>query len=237
MKSKQQLQLFLLPFAGGSATHYRDLVAYLDPRIEAIPVEYAGRGTRSRESFIVDYDVFLGDVSSNILRQRNSELPYAVLGYSMGSNIVYHLIAKRFLDTDPIYLFLCARDCVDQPSPSLQHYRLDDVDFLEEIRKLGGLDDRLLKDERFLKIYMKPIREDYRVLGQFRYSDMDRSLPCDTAVLYCEKDTPFSTIKGWDGLVDGEVNYYALGDNHFFIRQNYREMADIINAQLQCFLE
>lgn len=237
MRFEPQLQLFLLPFAGGSAAHYRELIACLDPRVEAFPVEYAGRGTRSRESFIVDYDAFLKDVSSTVLRKRDSDLPYAILGYSMGGNIVYHLIVKKLLNVDPLHLFLCARDCVAQPSPSLQHYRLSDADFLEEIRKLGGFDERLLQNDRFLQIYMKPIREDYRVLGQFRYSETDRKLPCDTTVLYSEQDTPFSTVKGWNRLVDGKVDYYALGGNHFFIKQSYSEMADIINAKLQCFLE
>ena len=44
-----KIQLFLLPYAGGSSFSFMKLVHFLNPQIEAIPIEYAGRGRRKEE--------------------------------------------------------------------------------------------------------------------------------------------------------------------------------------------
>lgn len=42
----KQIQLFLVPFAGGNLYSFKNLDKHLDSRIDVVPIEYAGRGRR-----------------------------------------------------------------------------------------------------------------------------------------------------------------------------------------------
>ena len=92
--NKKKIQLFLLPFAGGNSASFKRLTDLLDSHIEVISVEYAGRLSRYKEDYITDYEKFLEDVASYI-HGRRSDLPIAVLGYSLGSVLAFDLITKR----------------------------------------------------------------------------------------------------------------------------------------------
>jgi surfactin synthase thioesterase subunit len=47
----QKLKLFCVPYAGGSAKTFLGWKKWLDPGIELIPVELAGRGARVKDQF------------------------------------------------------------------------------------------------------------------------------------------------------------------------------------------
>ena len=235
MKSKG-IQLFLLPFAGGSMVAFRNLVKCIDSRIEAIPIEYSGRGSRRHEPYRESYGEFLEDVRNHILRMRSRQLPYGILGYSMGGNIAYDLVVQSLLEEEPVRIFLCAKDCVDVAAASLGYYRLPDREFVEKMQTLGGIDRRIVSNERFLNIYLKPIRKDYEILGQFQYQKTSRRLQADVTVMYCEKDTPFESVAGWRNLTDGCIDFYEIGEHHFFIHDHYEKMAEIINSHLNRYL-
>ena len=95
---------------------------------------------------------------------------------------------------------------------------------------MGGIDERLQKNQRFLDIFLRVIRADYRILGQFQYKG--QVLPCDIAVMYSDADTPNALVTGWEHLTTGSTSFYEMGGPHFFILQHYREMAKVINQTL-----
>ena len=49
--SDKEYQLFFLPFAGGNATVYNDIIQKLSNNIEVYTVEYSGHGRRVKEPF------------------------------------------------------------------------------------------------------------------------------------------------------------------------------------------
>lgn len=226
----KQIQLFIIPFAGESAGAFKRLVGELDGSIEAIPIEYAGHGSRIHEAAIEGYSDFLRDAAAQVAKQRNTAIPCAVLGYSMGSNIAFDLITQGLIDGEVTHFFPCARAAVDDPGPSLEYYQLPDDVFTEKILELGGIDERLQKNRRFLDIFLRVIRADYRILGQFQYKG--QLLPCDISVMYSEGDTSSALVAGWEHLTAGSASFHEMGGPHFFILQHYREMAEVINHTL-----
>ncbi|MEH2945014.1 thioesterase domain-containing protein [Lachnospiraceae bacterium KK002] len=228
----KKIQLFLLPFAGGDAYSFKNLTDELDSRIDAITVEYAGHGTRRKEKFIVDYQEFLEDVLSNINEQRVAGAGYAVLGYSMGSAITFDLLTKKLLDGNPLHAFLCARGCPKYKSPTQSYYALSEDEFISKVMQLGGMEERLLTDKRFSNIYLRPLRADYNVWSQYKYDESDENLSCNLSVFYSSKDETCINPFGWAELTSGNVDFYEMGENHFFILQHYKEMAEIISKVL-----
>ena len=108
------VQLFMLPYAGGNISSFNKLISCLDERIEAITVEYSGRGSRRGEGYITGYEPFVVDIINYIHAHRNTDLPYILFGYSMGSALVYDVIRSSEILATPILVIVCARGFVEQ---------------------------------------------------------------------------------------------------------------------------
>lgn len=230
----KQVQLFILPYAGGSIASFKRLSDLVDGTVEVITVEYPGRGTRAKEMFANSIWELLDDAIKYCNMQRDESVPYAVMGYSMGSIIAYEMLARKSIPGVLKHLFISA-----EVSPKERALELRQVDnpteerVLKRIRKLGGFDERLLMNSRFKNIYVKPMLSDYRLFFEYRFSGYTEKIQADTTFFYCEEDTPYTEIMKWNELVEGTADFHEFGDNHFFINQHYEEMAQIINKNLR----
>lgn len=234
----KQMQLFILPYAGGSIEAFKRLTDLIDDRIDVVTVEYAGRGTRAREPLASTFDELFNDSVSYAVSKRNEEIPYAILGYSMGGIFAYEFLKREVLKGINRHTFICAETSpkerasefskVNNPSDSL---------IMERARKLGGINERLVENERFYNIYMKPMLSDYKLLFNYRFQHQaNKKVRSDVTFFYSERDTPYKSLENWGELIEGNYDYYQFGDNHFFINQYYAEMASVINLHLMSFL-
>lgn len=223
----EKIQLFILPFAGGNASSFNKLIEFIDQRIEVVTIEYSGRGTRLKEGYIVDYDMFIADVVQQIRRRRNPKLDLSLFGYSMGATIVYELTSSNMLDAKPKHIFYGARNCLKTEKLSA----MDEDDFVRYSMTLGGFDEHIIQNKRMFKLFIHPLKDDYTIAKQYKFSE--GILPsCDTTVFYCEKDTSYNEVYGWSELTVGSTSFYEFGENHFFIKDHYKEIAEIINNTL-----
>jgi len=238
MPPDKKLQLFLLPFAGGSAAAFLRLTENLSPAVEAVTVEYAGRGTRAREPLAEDFSALLEDATNYIRRRRRAELPYALFGYSMGSLLAWELAAQERIGGKLEWLFLAAEvSPVEQTLSLRQSEAPTDEWIFSQVERFGGLDERIMSNPRFAKIYMRPMLSDFRRFCEYRFHDPGHRLKTDATIFYCDRDTPRQHVEKWRELIDGTVDLHEFGDNHFFINRFYREMAEIMNARLAERLE
>ncbi|MCI8466539.1 MAG: thioesterase [Lachnospiraceae bacterium] len=226
-----KIQLFLLPFAGGNSASFHRLTEHLDPCIETICVEYAGRLSRRKEAYITKYKEFLKDTAA-FINVRRKKLPFALLGYSLGSVLVYDLIVNQMLYGEADHCFICSRGDLKDENISQEYRDLSDKEFVQKMKELGGFDEKILENRRFLKIYMEPVRMDYLVWSDYRYIEQGRKIPCNTTVIYSSQDPLSAGAHEWKSLVSAETDFYELGENHFFINQYYKEMAELIHQHL-----
>ncbi len=227
----ENIQLFILPFAGGNSGSFSNLVSCLEKEIIPITIEYSGRFARSKDGYITKYDDFLADVANQI-RERRDDKPWALLGYSLGSVLAFDIASAGFADEKLQHVFICARGNLKNQYISQMYAGLNDDEFADKIVELGGFDERLLANKRFLSIFMKPVRSDYIVWSDYLFTDDGRKIPCDTTMIYSASDPLCDGVRAWDDLCTGKTDYYEMGENHFFIRDHYAEMANIINAKL-----
>ncbi len=228
----KEIQLFLLPFAGGSSTSFTKLISCLDERINAVAVEYAGRGTRSKEPLFTDYQSFFNDIVNHIRDRRNENVPFALLGYSLGGALAFEIAAGGLIPGRLSHVVICARDSISEPSFTQEYSNLTENEFAEKIKELGGVDERILKNKRFRDIYFKPLHADYEIWNQFQYDPDCKKMPCDITVLYSDEDNTCKNPVGWTEFTKGKADFYEIGHNHFFINDHYKEMAEIINRAL-----
>ena len=232
MHSKQ-IQLFIFPYAGGSIASFKRVTDLLDQRIDVVTVEYSGRGTRSKEPLAASFGEMLDDATKYCMQRRKDTIPFAVMGYSMGCFLSYEALAKKLIQGEATHYFLCA-----EISPQTRRFELENVQnpsddwLIERAKELGGLDERLLNDERFRELFLAPMVSDFRHLFEYRYKDYKKRIKTDTTFFYCEKDTPKADVQKWELLIDGRFDYHEMGMNHFFINQHFKEIANVINSCL-----
>lgn len=228
MSTDKKIQLFLLPFAGGSSLSFMKVGRFLDHQIEAISIEYAGRGKRKAEPFIYEYNAFLEDVNLTISSLRNRELPYAILGYSMGSVLAFDI--SRQNSESPVHSFFCAEGGLISENSVRKYGLLNDKEFTNKILALGGVNDRIRANEEVLRQTLDLIKADHVVLSKYQYSG--GIINNNATIIYGKDDSTSGNIKEWNSVVNGHIDYYEMNGGHFFINQCYKEIAKIINNKL-----
>ena len=106
----QKIQLICFPYAGGSASFFRGLGEKLQNKIEVTAVEYAGHGTRRKESYYHTFEELVQDMTTTVRKVRNPEIPYAIFGYSMGSVVAY---GRHFRNRNGNFRFTCLWHPID----------------------------------------------------------------------------------------------------------------------------
>lgn len=235
-ESGKGMQLFCIPFAGGSKKAFQELASYVKNDIDVVLLEYPGHDSRRTEAFCVSIQELKEDIWKQIQEKRDRSLPFSVLGYSMGSIITYELLVDLFTETEvgdvPVHVFLCANEALSNYKPRVNFEEMTTEEIQEKLVSMGGIDERILKNERFLKVFLKPVEADYRALIRYDFK-MGRMLPkVDCSIFYSESDTTYEQMQGWRNLFDGTVDYYRFEGNHFFIHTKAREMATEINRIL-----
>lgn len=226
----KQIQLFVLPFAGGNSMSFKKLEPFLDPRIEMVTVEYAGRLTRKNEKYIEEYGAFLSDVRDFIETKRKRALPYALFGYSLGSVLIYDLAAHGKMATAPQHVFVCAKGSLLTKNHSEDYSAYPQDVFSKEIVSLGGMNEQIVNNERFLDIFMEPVRKDFVIWGQYVFRP--GKIPCDITAVYGKEDPETGDVADWRRLSAGNVDFVEMGGGHFFINRNWRMTAELINKKL-----
>lgn len=229
----KEVQLFILPYAGGSIAAFKRLTDLIDERIDVVTVEYPGRGTRVKEPLVDNIEALIKDAIKFCYERRNNSIPYAVMGYSMGSVMAYEMLARKALPGELRHFFVSAE--VSPKERSLELRKVSNPTnerLLERARSLGGLDERMLCNKRFFDIFIRPMLSDYRLFFEYRFPGYQEKLKADTTFFYCEQDTSLIDIEKWSELIEGKYDFHEMGENHFFINQHYQEMAKVINDTL-----
>lgn len=225
-------QLFILPFAGGGKSSFRKFGELFSDEIEVITIEYPGRESRAGEPCCNTISELVLDSASQIENSRNHSVPYVIMGYSMGCEVAFEL-AQNTLKEKPAHVIFCARESIEFDTQGKDYALLDDEAFAKAIIEKGGVDKRIASNPRFLEIAMRPIRADYVLLHNYMPRLELGKLEQDITVFYSDLDTPKEKVLGWEKHSNGITRFYELGDNHFFINQCGKEMAEIINSQIK----
>lgn len=228
----KKIQLFCIPYAGGNSAVFHGIEMLLPETVELIPLEYAGHGRRSKEAFYPTFDEMTADVAHQIREKRDTECDYAVLGYSMGSIVTYELFAGGYLADDGLlrYVFLAAHESPDVFWDCKAYVELDDESFMEKMLALGGFsryEPGYLRNRFFRKLYFNPMREDYRLLSDYRMKNHVQ-IPVPVTMFYASEDIPWERISRWSAFAGAGMEFAELGTNHFFLQSHEQEMAEVI---------
>lgn len=233
MKTK----LYLLPYAGGSATLYKKWARYLDNEIELIPIELPGRGKRINDPLLHNFNDMLQDITRNISEQISNGLDskYAIFGYSMGSLLCYELyyqLEKMNLPL-PEHIFFSAREAPHLSTSELIH-TLSNEQLSNKIASLGGTIQSFFESKELLDFFLPIIRADFSVVDSYQFISKSNKIDCDISILFAVDDVEIEVegVYEWKEYSNKECRFHSFDDGHFFINKYPEKIVRIINSTL-----
>lgn len=229
------LQLFCLPYAGGSSVFYYKFRQYINRGIELIPIELKGHGYRMDEGCCQSMPEILEDLYCEIMKRKKSG-PYALFGYSFGAHVGFELahLMKERIKEEPQHIFFAANTPPHVRKEELFFHTLDDEQFLERMRKYGGIPDEILCQKEIIGTFLPIMRTDIRIENEYICSPEFTLLECNLSIIYSKVDNQRNNMCEWKRYTNANCAFYEFSGTHFFILDNFDKVANIINCALLC---
>lgn len=229
----KKINLFCLPFAGGTRQSYREYKTRFPAFVRFIVMEYAGRGSRIREALQTDIRTIVNDLYHQMVD--NLEEDYALYGHSMGG-IVAYLLARKILDNGfrpPLHLFITGTSGPSSVSRREKNlHLLDKAEFLEEVAKLRGLPEEILADSEFMDFFEPVLRADFAANETYSYEEKEPMDVPITVITGTEEEMKKVDIHLWQKESSHKVDFRVMRGHHFFIYSNPVEIVNIIVRKL-----
>ena len=224
-------RLFCLPYAGGSSFFYRELKDYLKPNVELCAIDLVGHGMRMGEVPNERIQDALDDAYEQ-MHKVGLDVPFAMMGYSMGSTLSYHLYFRlRDRGLVPRHMFFAANTPPYVPNSGVPSSELDDAAFLEELSALGGLPQEVIESKQLLDLFLPIIRADVR-LEEGGLVGGPSTIDCDITAIYSTQDDADGQMGQWRRCAGGSCDFHRFEGTHFFMLDHYAEVAEIINRAI-----
>lgn len=226
--------LFCLPHAGGAASTYGSWKKCSDSRITVVPIELAGKGKRIGENQYETLHSAVDDIYHYILNTLNNHCSYGIFGHSMGALLAYEVYYKMKQHNRqlPDHMFLSGRKPPHFNDDEILH-KLSQDDFIEKIRQSDGTPNEFFEHEELLSIFIPILREDYRILEEYQYTEKKYKMHSDITVFYGKNDKMTKEeMQEWKQHTDGEMELLAYDGGHFFIHEYEKPIYSVIKSKL-----
>ena len=227
------LKLFCFPYAGGTASIYRNWADLLPPTVQVIPVELPGRGARLREPPFVSATALI-DVLGEAIRPW-LDTPFSFFGHSMGAVIAFELSRwlRRKYNLEPRTLFASGRRAPQTPDNEPATYDLPHDEFIEELSKLDGTPREVLEHAELMEIMVPLLRADFQLVQTYEYV-AEAPLQCPI-IAYSGLQDRYVTrdlLLPWKEQTISEFRLHMLPGDHFFLRSSQTPLLGLLAREL-----
>ena len=227
------IRLFCLPCAGGGASSYRLWGAELGPSIEVCPIQLPGREERHREAAFTD----LVELSHAVARELTPYLdkPFALFGHSLGALLAFEVARalRHAAAPPPLAMCLAAYPAPHLPSGRPPVHRLPDEEFVEEMRRLQGTPEAVLRNRELVEFLLPVLRADFQACDTYVCAS-EPPLACPLYLFGGTEDVDVGPgqLEQWRVLTGGEFRLQMLPGTHFFVQSQRQRLLAEIGAHL-----
>jgi len=214
---------------------YAGWKALSDLDVDLRPIEYSGHGSRNAEPLLQTVEDLIDDIYHHISSELD-DIPYAILGHSMGALIAYELVRKiqQEQQPEPAHLFFSAKlpPYIDNRPIVLSH--LNDVDFLDVFIKLGGINKDFIENKEVVDYILPILRSDCKIIDTYIHPENVLNCNCDITILYGNQDIAYipEDIEKWKFCTEKQCDFHVFDGDHFFIHKLKTEVLGTINRVL-----
>jgi surfactin synthase thioesterase subunit len=229
----QPCRLLCLPPAGAGASLFFPWLDTAPADIEVCPVSLPGREDRLREPLPASIAA-LADALAETLAP-SLDLPYAVLGYSMGALLGYELLQRwqaRGLRQPDLFIALAARAPGVPFSRETPLHTLDRDAFRKTLADLGGTPPELLANEDAMALFEPILRNDLRISEDYAGARGWR-MDCPVLGLYGRRDTLLgeSDVSAWRDCTSARFDLQTMDEPHMLGRAGFMQVLRTVAAR------
>lgn len=227
-----QVNLFCLPFAGGSKYSFNTYMKFSPDNINIIPLEYPGRGNRFKESLMTDLPMIVNDIFNKI--KNDLHTPYAFYGHSMGT-IVSYLVTKKIIAAgmpQPLHLFVSGRGGPSVVNNGPPRHLLPTSEFRNKLREMGGSPEEVLADESLMSYFEPILRADFQSLENYKYEKTPRFDIPITVMTGLEEKITTDEAQAWQEETNRPITIKRFTGKHFFIFDHSSEIINLITETI-----
>jgi medium-chain acyl-[acyl-carrier-protein] hydrolase len=184
-------RLFCFPHAGGGASLFQAWPSDSGVELEVCAVQLPGREDRLREPPPRRLLPLAEALAEELLPFLDR--PFVFFGHSAGALLAFETIRqlRRNGATLPDCLFVSGCRAPQLPDSTPPIHAMSDARFLDEIRRLNGTPDGVLRDAQLLELLLPTLRADFEVVETYVFTP-EEPLACP--------------ISAFGGLADGWVS-------------------------------
>lgn len=232
---RKHKQVFCFHYAGGSSVIFKQWAAASRP-VEFIPVELPGRGSRSAEVCLENFDQLTEQLLTGLLPAIDNH-PFYFFGHSMGAVIAFEVawhLQNRYR-IHPEKLIVAGRHAPHQPDPSIFKSYMNDEALIRELKRLNGTPQAILENKEILGFLLPMIRSDYKLHESYRYRGQKlNKIPVVAHAGKHDHEANAVLMQHWREATDGDFALKEFDGNHFFVQKLGEEyLAELIREILQ----
>ena len=226
--SRALARLFCFPYAGSGAAIFRSWSPRLAPQIDVHPVQLPGRENRWMEPAVASLPSLV-DALEQALRPY-LDRPFAFFGHSMGALIGFELARqlRRHGGPSVLHLLVSGARAPQRKGPFPPLHRLPDALLVQQLRRLGGTPDDVLRNPEVMSFLLPTIRADLTLCETYVHS-LEPPLDCAVSVFGGMHDTivTYDDLVAWRGQTRGAFSVFLCPGRHFFLHTAEAEMLEI----------
>ena len=228
-KPQARIRLFCFPYAGGGASLFHTWSELLPREIEVCPVQLPGREERLAEKPFSTMPELLDALVPALLPYL--DMPYAFFGHSMGTLISFEFARHLYRighSLKPVHLLVSGHTAPQLPDPDPPTYHLPEQEFIEELRRLKGTPEEVLKNVELLHVLLPLLRADFTVCQTYSYAH-EKSLACPISAFggLQDVDVPREALGAWREQTSSQFKMRFFQGDHFFL---HKERASLLQA-------
>ncbi|MBK4215985.1 thioesterase [Paracoccus caeni] len=213
--------LVCLPPAGAGPSIFRDWQRS-DPTVRAPSIP--GREGRFREASAVDLRRLADRIAVEIAPKLR--LRYGLFGYSMGGTVAL-LLAERLAAMGrpgPEVLFVLGALSPDRLHQGTERlHLLGSDDFWDEIARIGGTPDEILRDPDMRALFEPALRDDFRLCDGYRHVGPGYRLSCPVHVFVAKNDhlVGEDSATDWARHTTGRTELHVIDGDHMLDARSF----------------
>lgn len=231
-ESTAPLRLFAFPYAGGSASAFRQWHKSMPPNIDFFALQLPGREMRFSEPKLT-YFVTAMEAIVTALRPHLNQ-PFAFFGHSLGAWLAFESVRclRRMGGPAPVHLFLSGGSAPQVQDPIPGYNRFSDAEFIKSVTRYGGMAEELLENKDLMDLFLPTLRADFSLLETYKYFE-EPPLDCPISVFggLDDPEAPRAKLAAWNIHTTKTFRISMFPGNHFYLNQHQAALTgEIIRA-------
>jgi medium-chain acyl-[acyl-carrier-protein] hydrolase len=160
--------------------------------------------------------------------------PFAFFGHSMGALVSFELarLLRREHATLPHALFVSGRRPPQLPMEP-PTYDLPEDEFVEELRRMGGTPEEVLRHPELLNLLLPTLRSDFELSQTYSYTEAPPfTFPITAFGGLNDQFVPREDLDQWREQTSGSFQLRMFPGDHFFLHSSQALLLQMLSRDL-----